>query len=56
MSDNGLMAVAVLFRCISAVIAVICAYGLIRDGHDGWGWFLFVAVCLGSFNIKTGES
>jgi len=49
--SSGVILVAIL-RVIGSIICVISAYGLLRDGIDGWGWFLFVGLVLGAFSLS----
>lgn len=32
-------------RCAGAVLSVLAAAHLAANSLDGWGWFLFVALC-----------
>lgn len=38
---------ASLVRWFSVLICIVCAAWVGASGHDGWGWFLFVALLLG---------
>ena len=49
--SSGIILVAIL-RVIASIICLICAYGLLRDGKDGWGWFLFVGLWLGAITLS----
>ena len=51
---SGIILVAVL-RVLVCMVCVISAYGLLREGKDGWGWFLFIGLIIGAFSL-TGDS
>lgn len=55
MSENLTVFSIVVARLLCCSLCLVIAYGLAREGKDGWGWFLFVALCLGSFSVKTGD-
>ena len=40
---------------LASFISVVFAFLLARNGSDGWGWFLFIAVCLSS-SLKFKDS
>lgn len=41
---------------LASLISVVFAFLLARNGSDGWGWFLFIAVCLASsYQFKGGN-
>jgi hypothetical protein len=48
--------IAAILRIISAIFSVGCATFLMFNNIDGWGWLLLVAVMLGSFEYKSGDS
>lgn len=52
MESLGVVSIAVA-RVFACCLCLVIAYGLAREGRDGWGWFLFVALCLGAFNVKV---
>jgi hypothetical protein len=37
---------AEFFRWLSVLLCIIGAAWVGASGHDGWGWFLFIAVIL----------
>lgn len=37
-----------------SIVCVICAGYILVTGHDGWGWFLFIAL-LGLHTLKPKE-
>ena len=41
----------VVCKTIATIAAIIAALLLAQDGKDGWGWFIFLAVILGSFSL-----
>ena len=52
MDNLGVVGFA-LARLICCALCLVIAYGLAREGKDGWGWFLFVALYLGAFTVKV---
>ena len=51
-SDNITITLIVLFKCSAVVAALVCAFMLAKEGRDGWGWFLFAALCIAPGGIK----
>lgn len=45
-----------ILRVIGAIFSVGCATFLMYNNIDGWGWLLFVAVLLCSFEYRSGGS
>jgi hypothetical protein len=52
MSELNVMALAVFMRGISVCLCVVAAAYLAHEGKDGWGWMIFLAICLGSYSYK----
>ena len=40
-------------RLAGCLVALGIAGYLAFEGKEGWGWFLFVAVCLGYFEVEV---
>lgn len=40
---------------LASLISVVFAFLLAKNGSDGWGWFLFIAVCLAT-SLKLKDS
>ena len=55
MSENTAMAIMIIARCMVAIVCVVAAYGAMRDGKDGWGWLIFLAVVTVSYSVKLGD-
>lgn len=52
MSHQTLVAMAIVGHTLASVSAIAGAVFLAYHGRDGWGWLIFLAVCLGSYSIK----
>lgn len=52
MANNTLLTIIAIFHSLSVIASICGAAWLSANGKDGWGWFLFVALCLGSVSIK----
>lgn len=52
MSELTVLFFAILFKSICVCVAIVCAYLLMQQGKDGWGWFVFLAVILASTSYK----
>jgi hypothetical protein len=44
-----------LFRCIVTGLAVAGAIYLASEGKEGWGWMVFLAICISPGSIKYDE-
>lgn len=53
MSNNTVFAVAIVGQAASTLAAVVSAAVLAYHGRDGWGWFVFLALCIGCYSLKT---
>jgi hypothetical protein len=43
---DGNIEIKWLLQWISVIVALLCAAWVAATGHDGWGWFLFLAFLL----------
>ena len=55
MSEYTAMAFIVFFKSLVALSAVIGAIYLAYHGKDGWGWMIFLAICLGSGSVHLNS-
>lgn len=46
----------VVFARIPSAVSIGIAGYLAVIGKDGWGWFLFIGLLLGSGTLRTGKS
>jgi hypothetical protein len=58
MSELAAFVIAVCCRFAVVGLAIAAAVYLADQGKDGWGWFIFVAVFIGSgsINYKKDEN
>ncbi len=52
MSELNVLALALVLRTIAAIVAIVVAGYLAYHGKDGWGWMIFLAICIGSTSYK----
>lgn len=52
MSELNVLAFAIFLRGVATCMAVAGAVWLAYHGKDGWGWMIFLAICLGSVSYK----
>lgn len=48
MSNLNVLALIVLTRAICCIAAIAGAVYLAKEGKDGWGWLVFLAIVIGS--------
>jgi hypothetical protein len=51
-TELNVLALAVFMRGVAACLAVVAAAYLAYEGKEGWGWMIFLAICLGSYSYK----
>lgn len=56
MTHSELIAMVVAARSIVALIALAGAIYLAYREKDGWGWLIFLAICMGSFDVAEKTS
>lgn len=42
----------IILRSSCCLLAIAGAVLLAYEGKDGWGWLVFLALCLGMFNVN----
>ncbi len=52
MSELNVLALALVLRTIATCFAIIAAAYLAFHGKEGWGWMIFLAICIGSTSYK----
>jgi hypothetical protein len=52
MTELNVMALALVVRGIATCLTVAAAAYLAYHGKEGWGWMIFLAICLGSYSYK----
>lgn len=52
MTELNVMALAIVLRGVATCVSVAGAVYLAFHGKDGWGWMIFLAICLGSASYK----
>lgn len=53
MTDNNLIFAVALLRGLAVLAAIGGGVYLAYHDKNGWGWLIFLAVCLGSYSIKA---
>lgn len=53
MNTNTMIVLAVFFKCLVAITAILCGGYLLLEGKDGWGWFLIVAAVTGGVTVNA---
>jgi len=56
MKDNTLLAIVAIAKSLVAGIAVSGGIYLAYHGIKGWGWFVFIGVCMSAYSIKTNDN
>lgn len=56
MREYTALVLIVALKSIVAGLAVAGAIYLADAGKDGWGWMIFLALCLGAGGISMGSS
>lgn len=56
MSHQELVALAIAGRTLASVAAIVGAVFLAYHQRDGWGWLIFLAICIGSYSLKDNGS
>ncbi len=51
-TNNTVLIALVVLRGVSGLAAVLAAAYLCYSGKDGWGWFVFLALCIACFSLK----
>lgn len=46
----------VLLANLASIIMAVGAVWIAVEGLDGWGWFIFAALCLGATEIKLNSA
>jgi hypothetical protein len=54
-SENDMQVVIVVLLLLPAILCLGLAAWLCFKGKDGWGWFLFVGLLLGSIAGSAGD-
>ena len=52
MTELNVMALGIVIRGLVTGLAILAAAYLAYYGKDGWGWMIFLAICLGSYSYK----
>lgn len=52
MTELNVMAFAIFMRTIATCTAILMAGYLAYHGKEGWGWMIFLAICIGSYSYK----
>ena len=52
MTHQTLVAMAIAGHTLTSICAIVGAAFLAYHDRPGWGWLIFLAVCLGSYSIK----
>ena len=52
MTELNVLALAIFMRGMATCLAIVGAGYLAYHGKDGWGWLIFLAICLGSVSYK----
>lgn len=52
MSELNVLAIAIILRMVATCLCVAGAVYLAYHGKDGWGWLIFLAICLGTISYK----
>jgi len=52
MSELNVLALALVLRTVATIVAIVAASYLAYHGKDGWGWMIFLAICIGSMSYK----
>lgn len=52
MKESTVVFLMALVRALTCITSLVVAGYLAANRLPGWGWFLFVALCLGSYSIK----
>ena len=55
MSEHTAMFLIASVRSVATCLAVAGAVWLAYHEKKGWGWMIFLALCLGSFSVKLGS-
>lgn len=55
MNTNTMIVLAVFFKCLVAITAIVCGGYLLFEGKDGWGWFLVVAILTGGVTVNAKD-
>jgi hypothetical protein len=50
--SDKILALFVLCRGLGAIAAIGGAIFLANQGKEGWGWLIFLALCIGCYSIK----
>lgn len=56
MKHNTLVFAALVSTGLAVLAAIAGAVYLADQGKDGWGWLIFLAICIGSYRIKDNEA
>ena len=56
MKNNTVYAIYIVMASLSTMAAIAGATFLAYEGKDGWGWLIFLALCIGSMSITSGKS
>lgn len=52
MSTNAMFVIAILCRALATIAAIAGATFLAYYNKEGWGWLLFVALCIGCHSLS----
>jgi len=52
MSQLNVLALAIVLRTVAICFAIFAAAYLAFYEKDGWGWMIFLAICIGSTSYK----
>jgi ABC-type phosphate transport system permease subunit len=52
MSELNVLALTIVLRTVATCFAIFAAAYLAFYEKDGWGWMIFLAICIGSTSYK----
>ena len=52
MTELKVLAFGIFMQTIATCMAIFVAGYLAFYGKDGWGWMIFLAICIGSTSFK----
>lgn len=55
MTEHTAMFLIAAARSVATCLSVAGAVWLAYHDKKGWGWMIFLALCLGSFSVKLGS-
>ena len=55
MSNNTLVLIELVSKGLIALAAIAGAVYLADQGKAGWGWLIFLAICIGSFSLRDNS-